>query len=85
MTTLRGHFDGKVIVPDEPVDLPRDQQLVINVTPAEGSEKPAHGTIEYIVERMKNSRISDEDAELMRTAIEEACERIEPAPDVNFD
>jgi hypothetical protein len=29
--TLRAHFDGKVIVPDEPVDLPTDSSLEIEV------------------------------------------------------
>lgn len=29
-TTIRAHFDGKVIVPDEPVDLPIDQPLEIS-------------------------------------------------------
>jgi hypothetical protein len=28
---VRGHFDGKNIVPDEPVDLPSEQQLEIRV------------------------------------------------------
>ena len=28
---VRAHFDGKVIVPDEPVDLPRDEPLVLHV------------------------------------------------------
>lgn len=31
MVAIRGHFDGKVIVPDEPVDLPRGQQLIVHV------------------------------------------------------
>jgi hypothetical protein len=31
--TIRGHFDGKVIVPDEPVkDLPVDQPLTLSVS-----------------------------------------------------
>jgi hypothetical protein len=30
-TTLRAHFDGKVIVPDEPVELPVGQPLRIEV------------------------------------------------------
>ena len=29
--TIRAHFDGKVIVPDEPVDLPANQPLTIHV------------------------------------------------------
>lgn len=29
--TIRGHFDGRAIVPDEPLDLPADQQVEIEV------------------------------------------------------
>jgi hypothetical protein len=31
MVAIKGHFDGKVIVPDEPVDLPRNQPLIVHV------------------------------------------------------
>ena len=31
MTTLRAHFDGRVLIPDEPVDLPRDRTLLLEV------------------------------------------------------
>jgi hypothetical protein len=30
---IRAHFDGKVIVPDEPVDLPVDQPLEVELKP----------------------------------------------------
>jgi hypothetical protein len=33
MVAIKGHFDGKVIVPDEPVDLRMDQQVLIHVLP----------------------------------------------------
>lgn len=33
--TIRLHFDGKVLVPDEPVDLPVDEPLKAEVSPAE--------------------------------------------------
>jgi hypothetical protein len=33
--TIRAHFDGKVIVPDEPVDLPVDQPLQVELRLAE--------------------------------------------------
>ncbi len=29
---IRAHFDGKVIVPDEPVDLPEGTRLVVRLT-----------------------------------------------------
>lgn len=36
---LRAHFDGKVIVPDEPVDLPANSPLEIEVRSAHGDPK----------------------------------------------
>lgn len=33
MTVLKAHFDGKVLIPDEPVDLPRDCALEVHVEP----------------------------------------------------
>lgn len=35
-TTIRCHFDGKVLIPDEPVDLPVDKPLTIRVEGARG-------------------------------------------------
>lgn len=33
MVAIRGHFDGKVIVPDEPLDLQANQRVIIHVEP----------------------------------------------------
>jgi len=35
MVAIKGHFDGKVIVPDGPVDLPKDRPLLLHVEVAE--------------------------------------------------
>jgi len=40
MVTLNAHYDGKTIVPDEPLDLPPNQKLRITVEPI-GSPPPA--------------------------------------------
>lgn len=42
MVAFKGHFDGKVIVPDEPVNLRPNEQLLIQVQPAAPAtqEKP---------------------------------------------
>jgi len=32
MTTLLAHFDGKVLVPDSPVKLPKNQPLKVSVS-----------------------------------------------------
>ena len=50
MTTLRAHFDGRFLVPDEPVDLPRDRALEVQVREVqevrthEGAQAAANGT-----------------------------------------
>jgi hypothetical protein len=35
MVAINAHFDGKVIVPDEPIDLKPNQRLRIHVEPIE--------------------------------------------------
>ena len=34
--TVNAHFDGKVIVPDEPLDLRPNQALIVQIEPLEG-------------------------------------------------
>ena len=43
MSAIRCHFDGKVLVPDEPVDLPINQPLVAHVEPGVVIIEPANG------------------------------------------
>lgn len=33
---VNAHFDGKVIVPDEPLDLPPNQALIVQIEPLDG-------------------------------------------------
>ena len=42
MTTFRVHFDGRVLVPDEPVNLPRGKSLVVDVHDTDAT--PGNGT-----------------------------------------
>jgi hypothetical protein len=39
--TVSAHFDGKVIVPEEPLDLPLNQPLIVQIRPASGKVEPA--------------------------------------------
>ena len=34
MVAVKAHFDGKVLVPDEPVDLPVNRPLELRIAPA---------------------------------------------------
>lgn len=50
---FRAHFDGKVIVPDERVDLPLNQPLEIEFTPlAEKEPIPLSSVIEERIRRL---------------------------------
>ena len=82
--TFQARFDGKALVPDAPVDLPQDQPLTVSVESAGTHQDPDFGTVGYLLKHLK-STISDEDAELMRRAIEDADRNFEPSPDVNLD
>lgn len=49
--SIRAHFDGKTIVPDEPVDLPPNTALIIDIragedTASSASEKPSASIVE---------------------------------------
>jgi hypothetical protein len=49
MIELRGHFDGRVIVPDEPVELPRDRALIVRVEPVpQSADAPAPGGSSFL-------------------------------------
>ena len=39
--TVRAHFDGKVIVPDEPLDLPPNRALILQIQTVSGQDGPA--------------------------------------------
>lgn len=43
--TVRAHFDGRVIVPDEPVDLPVNTPLDVEINPANGTQATPAETI----------------------------------------
>ncbi|HVT87733.1 MAG TPA: hypothetical protein VHD56_02690 [Tepidisphaeraceae bacterium] len=42
MIALKAHYDGKVLVPDEPLDLPANQKVRLSIEPIE----PAPAKIE---------------------------------------
>jgi len=82
VTRLKAHFDGKVIVPDEPVHLPANTALVLHFEQAQPEAEPQWGTAAYLAKHLEP--MSDEDADQMRQAIAEA-DTVDPDPDVNLD
>ena len=77
MTTLRGHFDGKVIVPTEPVNLPENEELIIHVEPAQQT-LPRGTSGQAMIDLARKLSFPKEDLEEMNRIIDEDCERIDP-------
>ena len=65
MTTLRAHFDGKVLVPEEPVDLPRGRSLQIQVL-----EEAPSSTAALLEVLRRPARVSKEDVDALEQSIE---------------
>ncbi|MDR3701331.1 MAG: hypothetical protein P4L56_16915 [Candidatus Sulfopaludibacter sp.] len=45
MVTVNAHFDGKVIVPDEPVDLPPNEALIVQIERVGGAAAPSEESV----------------------------------------
>lgn len=69
MTTLRAYFDGKVLIPTNPVDLPTDRELEIEV---KDSVQLLPGTAASILEVLRRlPRLPREDVEALERSIQE--------------
>jgi hypothetical protein len=69
-TTIRARFDGKVLVPEGPVDLPKDETLTLHID--RHSEHPP-GSPAGILEALRFLKpVPKEDIEEMLRAIDEA-------------
>jgi hypothetical protein len=55
-TTIRAHFDGQVLIPEEPVDLPVGPSLVLQIEGAQVLDgvSPAH-SLEERLARMRST------------------------------
>ena len=58
MTVLKAHFDGKVLVPDEPVNLPTDCVLEVRVEPVREIPSSAD-SLQRLVEIAKRFPVTD--------------------------
>ncbi len=59
MIVIHAHFDGKVIVPDEPVDLAIDRALVVRIESPAESARPAD---ESALSWLAQNAVEDADA-----------------------
>jgi hypothetical protein len=63
MVTFNAHFDGKVIVPDEPVDLRPNEALIVQVRSVE-EEKSQGRALDWIAANAIDSDVLPEDLSL---------------------
>jgi hypothetical protein len=75
MIAIKGHFDGRVIVPDEPVDLPRDQTFTIRIDTSP-TESPAPSSRKAALMSLAGT-MTPEEGRAMMEAIDEHCGRVE--------
>src|SRR6266567_1569019 len=60
--TVNAHFDGKVIVPDEPLDLPPNQALILQIQPVNGEgEQAEESALAWIAANAVDSEALPED------------------------
>jgi hypothetical protein len=74
-TTIRGHYDGKVIVPSGPVDLPRGRELVLHVEDS-AALHTAEGIAGADLLRFAGA-MSAEDLQDVTRVIEQGCEQVD--------
>jgi hypothetical protein len=46
--TVNAHFDGKAIIPDEPLDLPHNQALIVQIEPVGARETADESALAWL-------------------------------------
>ena len=83
-TTLRVHFDGSVLVPEEPVDLPIGESVEIFVGGGARESAGAYGTPSAVLAAaLSEPHVSNEDVAALEQAI--ASSKLTPRSGVDFD
>ena len=60
MIDFNAHFDGKVIVPEEAVDLPRDHSVVVHVETFVGADSAVKDSHQSALQWLAENAVDDE-------------------------
>lgn len=78
MTRLSAHFDGHVIIPDEPINLPADTRLIVQIE----SEAPGSDTLgmdgDKFIGFAKSLNFDAASLNELEQAIHDGCEKVDP-------
>lgn len=77
MTRITAHFDGRAIVPDEPVDLSLGEKLIVDIHSASEPRRPRGISGQEMLALVRQINWPKEDLAEMKKAIEEDCEQID--------
>jgi hypothetical protein len=61
MISIHAHFDGKVIVPHDPVDLPRDRDLIVRIEPASSLCAQSESALDWLADNSVDSLATPDD------------------------
>lgn len=65
MVSIHAHFDGRVIVPHDPVDLPRNRDLIVRIEPApQTASSNDESCLDWLAEHAVDSPFLPEDLSL---------------------
>lgn len=78
MVAIKGHFDGKVIVPDDPVNLPAGRSFTFHVDPHEPLTPSAIKGVPGTTLLHFAGMIPPDELSAMTQAIEQGCEQADP-------
>ncbi|MGD1073712.1 MAG: hypothetical protein ABSB15_26680 [Bryobacteraceae bacterium] len=60
MIDFNAHFDGKVIVPEQTVDLPRDRSFLVHVEAPRGANPQVTGSPQSALQWLAENAVDDE-------------------------
>jgi hypothetical protein len=61
MISIDAHFDGKVTVPHDPVDLPRDRDLIVRIEPADSAPAEPESSLSWLAENSVDGPATPDD------------------------
>ncbi|MBC8877035.1 MAG: antitoxin family protein [Planctomycetes bacterium] len=60
MIAIHARFDGKVLVPDQPLDLPANQRVVVRIEPVRDETGQNHSALQWIAENAVDAELPED-------------------------
>lgn len=60
MIAIHARFDGKVLVPDQPLDLPANQRVVVRIEPVKEETGQDYSALQWIAENSVDAELPED-------------------------